>query len=60
MTDVFLSYLILFMVMNSIKTVMFVLWTDYVSFKLNYVMHILIMDIMVIFDDYGTHGYEFY
>ena len=41
------------MVMNLIKTIMYVLWADYESNKLDYVIHILIMDIMVIIDDYG-------
>ncbi len=39
---------------------MFVVQADYESIKLNYVMHVLIMDIMVIIDDYGIHGYECY
>ncbi len=65
----------LFMVMNLIKTIMYVLCPDYESNKLDYVIHVLIMNIMVIIDeyDYGillclcisiflfrVHGYEFY
>jgi hypothetical protein len=41
------------MVMNLIKTIMYMLCAGYESNKLDYVLHILIMGIMAIIDDYG-------
>ncbi len=41
------------MVMNLIKTIVYVLLADNQSIKLDYVIHILIMDIVVTIVDYG-------
>ena len=45
--------LFLFMVMNFIYTIMYELCSGYEIDKLDYIFHILIMDIMAIIDDYG-------